>query len=110
MDECAGKKLATHLKDAGYDTIFVGDFSPSALDEDVLKKAEEEGRILVTDDKDFGELIFRLKKSSKGVILIRTSTTAPLERFRYLENVLRSVSVEMKFIVIKDKFIRVRDI
>ncbi|MFW6194466.1 MAG: DUF5615 family PIN-like protein [Halobacteriota archaeon] len=110
MDECAGEKPATLLKDAGYDTIFVGDWNPSVSDEAVLKKAEEEGRILITDDTDFGELIFRLKRPSEGVILIRTSTTDSLERFKSLENIIKSSSIEKKFIVIKDKFIRVREI
>lgn len=63
------KDLQFLLRNAGYDVIFVGDWKPSATDEEVLKKAEEEDRILITDDKDFGELVFRLGKPSKGVIL-----------------------------------------
>jgi predicted nuclease of predicted toxin-antitoxin system len=57
-----GKRLATLLVEAGYDVIFVGDWKPSSSDEEVLSKAEGEERILITDDKDFGKLIFRLEK------------------------------------------------
>lgn len=74
IDECTGRRLAILLKNAEYDVVFVGDWKPSASDEEVLRKAEEENSILITDDKDFGELIFRLSKPSKGVILLRTST------------------------------------
>lgn len=40
-------------------------------DETILKLAEKEGRILITNDKDFGELIFRQKRVSAGIVLIR---------------------------------------
>jgi predicted nuclease of predicted toxin-antitoxin system len=76
IDECTGKRLSILLKKAGYEVIFVGDWKPSASDDEVLKKANEEGRVLITDDKDFGELVFRLNKPTSGVILIRTSTIA----------------------------------
>jgi len=48
--------------------FFVGDIIPSASDEEIIKKAETEGRILITDDKDFGELVFRLERPTSGVI------------------------------------------
>ena len=69
--------------------IFVGDRKPSATDEDVIRKAEEENGILITDDKDFGELVFRLGEPSKGLILLRTSTTDPVRRFQLLERILK---------------------
>ncbi len=88
---------------------FVGDWKPSASDDEVLQKANDEGRILITDDKDFGELVFRLEKPSSGVILIRTSTTNPAKRFDLLEILLKSTDVDRKFIVLKDGVIKVRD-
>ena len=68
VDECAGKRLATLLVEAGIDVIFVGDWKPSSSDEEVLSKAEGEERILITDDKDYGKLIFRLEKPSSGAL------------------------------------------
>ena len=50
VDECAGKRLAVLLVEAGYDIIYVGDWKPSSSDEEVLNKAESEERILITDD------------------------------------------------------------
>ncbi|MBI2649147.1 MAG: DUF5615 family PIN-like protein [Thaumarchaeota archaeon] len=44
-----------------------------STDEMVLDRAGSEERILVTDDKDFGELIFRLNKPTSGLILLRTA-------------------------------------
>ncbi|MDI3502250.1 MAG: hypothetical protein PWR09_374, partial [Archaeoglobi archaeon] len=48
VDECTGRRLAILLKNAGYDVVFVGDWKSSASDEEVLRKAEEEDRILIT--------------------------------------------------------------
>ena len=109
IDECTGKRLSVLLKNAGYDVIFVGDWKPSASDEDVLQKANDDGRILITDDKDFGELIFRLDKPSSGVILIRTLTTNPAIRMHFLEILLKSTDVNEKFVVLKENAIRIRD-
>ncbi len=109
IDECTGKRLSAMLKNAGHDVIFVGDWKPSASDDEVLQKANEDERILITDDKDFGELVFRLDNPSRGIILIRTSTTNPATRFRLLETLLKSINVNEKFIVLKDNAVKIRD-
>jgi predicted nuclease of predicted toxin-antitoxin system len=110
VDECTGKRLAKLLEKAGFDVVFVGDWKPSATDDEVLEKAEKEDRILITDDKDFGELIFRLGRPSKGVILLRLSTTDPMKRFQVLNDVLKLIDVRGKFVVVGDEAIRVRRI
>ncbi len=109
IDECTGKRLSFLFKNAGYDVVFVGDWKPSASDEEVLQKANDDGRILITDDKDFGELVFRMEKPSTGVIPIRTSTTNPAIRFHMLEILLKSTEVSGKFIVLKDTVFKIRD-
>ena len=109
VDECTGKRLSNLLNAAGYDAIFVGDWKPSASDEEVLDKANKERRVLITDDKDFGELVFRLEKPSSGVILIRASTTNSAIRMHLLETLLKSTEVYKKFIVLKDKVFKIRD-
>ncbi len=72
-----------------------------------LDKANKEGRVLITDDKDFGKLIFRLEKPSSGVILIRTSTTNSAIRMHLLETLFKSTDVYKKFIVLKDKVFKI---
>ena len=54
-DECVDAGLVNALRVAGYDAIFVGDAAKGILDEQVLAMAAREGRILLTEDKDFGE-------------------------------------------------------
>ena len=108
VDESTGKLFADLLRKLGYDVIFVGDIMPAATDEEILSAAKKENRILVTDDKDFGELIFRLQKPSTGVILLRTSSTKPEVRLGLLEAFLKTTKVEGKFVVLKEGGARIR--
>ncbi len=71
VDECAGRKLYNSLKENGFDTEFVADKFLAADDSVILTYAEKENRVLITNDKDFGELLFRLNSPSSGVILLR---------------------------------------
>lgn len=60
VDESADARLAGHLKTLGHDATTVArDYSPSLEDSDVLAIARREDRILITNDRDFGELVFR---------------------------------------------------
>lgn len=108
VDESTGKKLANLLEQAGHDVVFVGDIMPGIANGKVLTKAERANRILITDDKDFGELLFRLKKPSKGIVFLRTDTTSPEKRFELLDDILKKYEIEGKFIIVKEGRIRIR--
>jgi len=71
VDECVGSSVAQWLKQNDYDVAYVGEDLAGITDAEVLKKALEEPRVLITSDKDFGELIFRKKESHFGLILLR---------------------------------------
>ena len=71
---------------------------PSASDEEIIKKCEDENRILITDDKDFGELVFRLGKPTKGdmawaspTIKMTNGTFISIHSPRYLEKHLNEI-------------------
>jgi predicted nuclease of predicted toxin-antitoxin system len=62
------------LRESGHDVAWIRDDTRGSSDEQVLHRAQQEGRILVTFDKDFGELAFRSKlPATSGVILFRIS-------------------------------------
>ena len=62
------------LRANGHDVAWIREDARGSLDEQVLARAQREGRILVTFDKDFGELAFRSKlPAASGVILFRIS-------------------------------------
>ena len=70
-DECCDTGLVSSLREDGHDVLYVLERKAGVSDDEVLIEAYNEERILVTEDKDFGELVYRLKKRSRGIILIR---------------------------------------
>jgi predicted nuclease of predicted toxin-antitoxin system len=70
-DESCDFLIVRKLRSAEYDVISVAESFPSASDKQVLEHAAEEGRILLTEDKDFGEWVFAHGEKIAGVILIR---------------------------------------
>ena len=112
IDESSGFKLHNFLIEMGFDSEFVREIMPRAPDEEVLNFAEKEKRILITNDKDFGELIFRLNKPSSGVILLRLKIDSPKQRQKYVENAIKILKERIKssFVVVTEGQIRVRKI
>ena|SRR3989344_871114 len=109
VDESTGKNIALYLAEKGLDTKYVGDIMPSALDELVLAFAEKEKRILITNDKDFGALIFRLKKPSSGVILLRLKIDSLENKQKYINYIIKNLNSKIKssFIVITENKVRI---
>lgn len=59
IDVCAASRsLEASLIDQGHDVLSVRDSDPEAPDATVLERAYRENRVLITEDKDFGELVF----------------------------------------------------
>ena len=102
VDESTGRKVFDFLLEKDFDAKYVYDVMPSALDIDVLSFAEKEKRILITNDKDFGELVFRLNRPSSGVILLRLKIDNPENRNKHILYLLENFfdKLEMHFVVI----------
>jgi len=61
-DESIEKPVIDWLRGQDFDVRYVAEITPSINDEEVIRFANDEGRILITNDKDFGELVFRQSK------------------------------------------------
>jgi predicted nuclease of predicted toxin-antitoxin system len=72
-DECLDGRLIQGLQHAGHDVLAVRDASRGAGDRAILERARRERRVLVTEDKGFGELVVRRKSRVAGLILVRYS-------------------------------------
>ncbi|MBD2743087.1 DUF5615 family PIN-like protein [Coleofasciculus sp. FACHB-1120] len=68
LDTCVWGGVRTELATAGYDVVWTGDWSEDPGDEEILATAYSEGRILVTLDKDFGELAIVRGTSHCGIL------------------------------------------
>ena len=71
IDECVDAALAAQLRDAGHDVLCMSDIAPRATDVEVMNRADSEGRLLLTEDKDFGDLVFRQARPVPGIVLLR---------------------------------------
>ncbi len=109
VDECTGPAVARWLRRQNHDVISVFDEMRGAADGEIIQKACEQNRILITNDKDFGELIFREKKPHKGVILLRLEDERAANKIIVLKNLLEKYekSIPENFIVVTETAVRI---
>ena len=109
VDECTGPAVAQWLRLQNHDVISVYDEIRGADDKEVIQKAYEQNRILITNDKDFGELVFRDKKQHKGVILLRLKDERPANKIAVLKHLLEKYesSLSRHFIVVTENTVRI---
>jgi predicted nuclease of predicted toxin-antitoxin system len=81
-DENIHAPLVSAWRDEGVDVRYIAESSSGITDREVLQLAIDEHRVLVTEDKDFGDLVFRLQRGVPGVVLIRLSGSSWQERHR----------------------------
>lgn len=97
MRLCANENIpgdcVNRLRQSGHDVLWIREAAPGSSDSDVLARAFAEGRLLITFDKDFGELVFhRGAKASHGIILFRILHPSPLAVAERIAAVLASRS------------------
>jgi len=68
LDSCISNFAVKELRDAKFDALWVPEMGKDPGDDAILEKAYNEGRILVTADKDFGELVFVFNKPHPAII------------------------------------------
>ena len=68
VDSCLSKFAVDKLRQSNYDTIWIAEENNDPGDEVILERACKENRILVTADKDFGELVFVFQSKHKAII------------------------------------------
>jgi predicted nuclease of predicted toxin-antitoxin system len=111
-DENISRDLGHVARSEGFDVSFLIDFSRGEADETVLARALREDRILVTEDADFGRLIFSDRLSSKGVILVRIAPWKHELRKLRFQHLLRSEAHRLPrhFTALNERTIRFRPI
>ena len=111
LDQSTDARLVPYLRQLGHDvTRIASDYAQGLPDKEVLNIAQQEKRILITDDRDFGELVFRLRLPHNGVIFFRLGNYAPLmTKIDRLAYVISHYSDRLNnFIVVTKHRIRVR--
>jgi len=110
VDVGVSKKVENWLKSQGCDVKCVRDLDPKMDDVELLKIAASENRLVITMDKDFGELVYNSGVSHAGVLLLRLEEARFDEKIRVVEDILKNYSDKIvnKFCVYKDGKLRIR--
>jgi predicted nuclease of predicted toxin-antitoxin system len=64
-DKSIEREVVKRLRAAGHATVYVAELSPSITDDQVLDEVNARSALLVTADKDFGELVYRLGRGRR---------------------------------------------
>ncbi|MBL8826196.1 MAG: DUF5615 family PIN-like protein [Planctomycetaceae bacterium] len=109
-DENVSRGIVNWLRQSGHDVTYGSETSPGATDSTWLALAEAQQRLVITSDKDFGELVFRNRLTTYGIILLRLDELPLRERLARIQNAWAVVESNPagKFIVITESRVRVR--
>jgi predicted nuclease of predicted toxin-antitoxin system len=108
-DEGVDQQIVDALRKAGHDVLYAAESEPSGPDDALLKRAAAEARILITPDKDFGELVYRQKKATHGVLLLRIAGLSQEAKVRsVVAATVRASEITGAFSVLSPGQLRVR--
>jgi predicted nuclease of predicted toxin-antitoxin system len=109
VDECTGTTVAKWLREQSHDVFSVYDDARGARDEEIIAKAHAEARILITNDKDFGEKVFRERCPHHGVIFLRLQDERAAAKIEALRKLLQTYSDQLadNFVVVTEAKVRI---
>lgn len=109
-DENVDGHVIERLRAEGHDIIAIVKQYPSIPDHDVLVISNEERALLITEDKDFGELVFHKKRSHFGILLVRLEGVPRPERIQLVCDTIQKRGPELAnaFSVLTASSLRIR--
>jgi predicted nuclease of predicted toxin-antitoxin system len=109
-DENVPLEIVEWLRSESQDVSWVAEATPSSHDQDLLALAVTENRIVLTRDRDFGELVFRLRQNPAPVVLMRLHMLHPRLRLRVMQRMWPEIErrIEGHFIVVLPGRLRIR--
>ena len=110
VDESTGFGIARFLQSEKHDVLIVAEAMPEADDLAILHRAFDEERIVITNDKDFGELIFRRLEPHHGVILLRLQDENGSNRVEVISALMTQYPMQLpgRFTVVTEQKVRFR--
>ncbi|HEX3314150.1 MAG TPA: DUF5615 family PIN-like protein [Gemmataceae bacterium] len=109
-DESVDHGIIDHLRACGHDVASIAEESPGASDDVILARAFREGVVLLTEDKDFGELVYRKRRPHAGVVLLRVSGLSKSAKLDLVTEVIDQHGDELvgAFAVVESGALRLR--
>jgi predicted nuclease of predicted toxin-antitoxin system len=109
-DESIDFPIVRELRNAGHTVWAILEMSPGIDDDVVLDLANGYRALLLTADKDFGELVYRMRRVHQGVVLVRLPGVAPKDKATLVKEVVQGQAAELPhaFTVIARTSVRIR--
>ena len=103
-------QLDSFLRADGHDLLYIREVAVGSDDGTVLKMATDDERVLITEDKDFGELVVRLRLPAFGILLVRMDPADSAAKLARLQEVIRSHGDRFagSFVVVDESKVRFR--
>jgi predicted nuclease of predicted toxin-antitoxin system len=94
-DESVDRQIVDHLRREGHTVRYVAEMEPGIADDIVLNLANQEADVLLTADKDFGELVFRQGRLMSGILLVRLAGLSPARKAEVVASAVNQHSSEL---------------
>ena len=96
VDVGVGKKVEEYLLEKRYDTKAVRSLDHRMPDQEIIRLAALEKRIVITMDKDFGELVYHSRMDHCGILLLRVEDATGSEKQQVIAKILAKYANNMK--------------
>lgn len=108
VDESTGPTVAEWLYEQGHEVFSVYEMARGMDDDSIVQKASNESWILITNDKDFGEQVYREHKPHHGIVLLRLEDERAVSKKEVLQRLLNSYADRLPdhFVVVAEKGVR----
>lgn len=108
VDECTGVAVARWLRNHNQEVFSVYEQAREMKDQEIIEKCFAESWILITNDKDFGEKVYREKYPHKGVIFLRLANERSSNKIEVIRNLLDNYAQRLSnnFVVVTETQVR----
>ena len=109
-DESVDRQIVERLRQDGHLVRHVAEMQPGVSDDAVLASANQEADLLLTADKDFGEMIFRQRLYTHGIVLVRLAGLSPRRKAEIVASTVNQHITELRgvFAVVAPGVFRIR--
>lgn len=109
-DENISRVVIERLRAAGFDVLSIGESQPGASDRQILEVAASERCFVMTEDRDFGEMVIRQRVRVRGLMLLELDRLSNLREAELIAEVLSTHADKLSgnLIVVEPARIRVR--
>ncbi len=107
-DESVDRQIVERLRQDGHDVLYIAEVEPSISDDTVFDRANAKLALLVTGDKDFGEMVFRERREHHGIIFMRLEDERAANKIEVLRRLLENYAEKLpeQFVTVTETKVR----